>query len=109
MAIKIFGLTVDVSGVESDGSRWTGKATISGLSSVSGTWIGFEGSDMGELCDVEGSSEALCRFVEENLDDFESAITDLLGDPCEDDGRTSMWETIEQERAVHEARLGMVA
>ena len=106
---EILGVTVDVCGVEAS-SRWVGHVVFTrDGSSVRGRWTGFDGSDMGELVDVEGEDEALCEFIDAHADTFESAITDELGSPSEDDGRTGMWAAVEQERAIHEARLGVVA
>lgn len=106
MSIKI-----DITGIESDGERWYGQAVLSrGDETARGTWRGFTGSDMGELLDVEGEDEALCQFIDAHADEIESSITDMLGEPTADEtGRRSMWAAVEQERAIHEARIGEAA
>lgn len=105
MSIKI-----DISGITTDGARWYGKAVLSrGDETARGTWRGFTGSDMGELLDVDGD-ESLCEFIDAHAGEIEAAITDLLGDPTEDEtGRRSMWVAVEQERAIHEAQIGEAA
>jgi hypothetical protein len=99
-----FGLLIETADVQTDGKRWRGKVWIAGTETIAGTWIGVDGSDFGELVDLEGDEE-LCRFVERQGGEIESAIVDLLGDPCDDDGRAERAEAMAIEAAIDD-RMG---
>lgn len=105
--LKVAGISVDISDIEAADGRWFGKVRFAYLTrTAKGTWLGFDGSDMGELVDLEGD-KATCEVVDAYMADIVSAITDGLGDPSEDDGRGAMFAAIEEARAVREAMMGV--
>lgn len=105
--VKVQGVTVDLEDVTSDGERWRGRVRFAyKFRTAVATWLGADGSDMGALHDIEGD-EVTCDVIDAFAGEIESAITDALGDPHEDDGRSSMFAAIEQERAVREAMMGV--
>lgn len=100
--LSIAGIKVDLSNVATDGRSWRGEILfLRDGATVRGMWIGFDGSDMGELVDVEGEDEALCEAVDA-LGSHEEIFA-ALGDPCDVHGRRerAMWR--ETEWAIREA------
>lgn len=97
--VNVFGLVIDLSEVVTDGTRWYGDVTIKGLKDATAFWSGVDGSDFGELVGFQGDAE-LCRFVERQGGEIESAITDLLGDPCDDEGRVERARALAIEAAI---------
>lgn len=109
-ALVVLGVVVDLSGVESDGSRWIGNVTFAlGAATVQGRWVGFDGSDMGELLDVEGDDEDLCLLIEWYAGEIEAAITDSLGDPCNDEERRERTAAMAIEAGIDEILIGRAA
>ena len=104
---RVFGLVVETANVQTDGTRWLGKVSVVGINNsvVTATWSGVDGSDDGELVDIEGDDE-LCRFVERQGGEIESALVDLLGDPCDDDGRAERSRALAIEAEIDELLLG---
>lgn len=84
-ALVMLGVTVDLSRVETDGRAWYGKISFTrDEATAEATWVGVDGSDMGEIHDIEGEDEALCELVESMAC---GEIFAALGDPCDEDGR----------------------
>lgn len=84
MRMSTIRVDANTSAITLQNGRWLGRVTFSSNGAdATARWVGRQGSDMGELCDVEGD-EVLCETIEQSADVIESRLTDALGTPQAD-------------------------
>lgn len=107
--IVVQGITVDFSGVTSDGWKWRGKIALSkGDDTVTARVISSRSAgDEIFIKDVEGDSDELCDLVDANTIAIERALEAQLGDPRGREARRQAREDQETEWAIDDRRMGL--